>query len=116
MSPLGEWLRKYRIENRVTLREMSRRIGVSAAYLSAVETGNKAPTERLVNDIANIFGFTEENAHELRIAADRSKNSIRFDIDRSKPRGDAEIAALFARNFGNLDEDQKDKIRKLLED
>ena len=116
MSPLGEWLRKYRLENRITLREMSRRIGVSAAFLSAVEIGNKAVTERILNDIISVFGFEEDKAHELRLAADRSRNSVRVEIGRNQPRGDAEIAALFARNFGGLDEDQKDRIRKLLED
>jgi len=114
MSPIGEWLRKYRIETRITLREMSRRIGVSAAYLSAVENGHKSPTERLLNDIVNIFGFEEEKAHELRVAADQSKNSVQFRIEKTQPRGDAEVAALFARNFGKLDENQKEKIRKLL--
>lgn len=37
----GEVLRKYRQKCAVSLREMSRRLGVSAAYLSDIELGKR---------------------------------------------------------------------------
>lgn len=116
MAPFGEWLRRYRIEHRFTLREMARRVGVSAAYLSAVEVGQKGPSEKLLVEIVTKFGLKEEDAQELRRAADQSARTVRVQLAENRPRGDAEIAALFARNFGELDDEKKARIRKILED
>ena len=41
MTPFGERLRNLRSERDITLKQMSQAVGVSAAYLSALEHGRK---------------------------------------------------------------------------
>ena len=116
MAPIGDWLRNYRAGKRLTLREMARRVGVSAAYLSAVEVDRKQPTKRLLDDIVEKLGVVQEEALGLRRAADQSVRVVKVALGNGPSKGDAEVAALFARNFGQLDDEQKAAIRRILEE
>ena len=50
----GEYIRKIRKEKGISARELSRRTGISQAYLSQLETGKyKNPTKKVVIDLAN---------------------------------------------------------------
>jgi transcriptional regulator with XRE-family HTH domain len=48
---IGEELRRSRIENRKTLRDISAQASVSLAYLSEVERGLKEPSSEILNAI-----------------------------------------------------------------
>lgn len=49
-------LRAYRLENGITLGELSRRIGVSKPSLSRIETGKQVPSLSLLKVIATETG------------------------------------------------------------
>ncbi|MEP6566946.1 MAG: helix-turn-helix transcriptional regulator, partial [Mesorhizobium sp.] len=56
MTPFGEKLRSLRQERRVSQKDMASAIGVSAAYLSALEHGRRgAPTWTLIQKIIGYF-------------------------------------------------------------
>ncbi|WP_335333622.1 helix-turn-helix domain-containing protein [Candidatus Sodalis pierantonius] len=42
VSNLGKYLRKLRIDHDMTLRDMADCLGISAAYVSAIELGKRA--------------------------------------------------------------------------
>ena len=116
LAPIGKWLREYRERERITLRDMARKIGVSAAYLSAVETGRKKPGDRLAQMIEEGYRLDRTQYDELKNAALNSEVSVKIGFNRSHDASDREIAALFARNFDGLTEEKKDQIRQILED
>ena len=58
MTPFGERMRKLRAERRVTLKDMAEEIGVSSAYLSALEHGKRGrPGWHLLQRIISYFNI-----------------------------------------------------------
>jgi transcriptional regulator with XRE-family HTH domain len=60
MVNMGERLRALRLEKRITQTEMSRRIGVSKAMLSAYELEQRAPSYEVLIRLAAFFGVTSD--------------------------------------------------------
>lgn len=116
LAPIGKWLRDYRERERITLRDMARRIGISAAYLSAVETGRKKPAARLAEMIKEGYSLDEAQYRDLKDAALNSEVSVKIEFGSNHRISDREVAALFARNFDNLTEEKIEQIRRILED
>lgn len=63
MKTLGQRLRELRKEKDLSLRELGRKVDVSAAFLSDVELDRRNPSEKLLPKIAKALGTT---AKELR--------------------------------------------------
>ena len=116
LTPYGEWVRAFRTERKITLREMARTLGRSPSFLSAIELGRKSAPESLAKEISVEFSLSDEELNELerRISHSRSEAKIRF--SKNTDRRESEVAMLFARNFNDLTEDQTERIRKILEE
>ena len=65
---LGECLRELRESKDLSVRELSKRIGVSAAFLSDVELGRRHPSEDVLSKLARELGTTvaELRRHDAR--------------------------------------------------
>lgn len=98
LSEFGKSLRKLRIDHEIMLKTMADAVGVTSAYLSAVETGKKPTNPSLINKITDYLKLDEDKSWELTEAASKSKNDITV-----KPSNDyqAELALMFARKMEN---------------
>ncbi|MBV6658302.1 MAG: helix-turn-helix domain-containing protein [Devosiaceae bacterium] len=116
LSPFGAWVRAFRQEKEITLREMARTLKRSPSFFSALELGRKSTPTSLLDEIADAYQLDDQDRLRLSYAINSSRISskIRFD-DRTKSR-DQEVALLFARNFDNLSDEQIEKIKAVLED
>ncbi len=66
MTPFGEIMRQMRKERGISQKEMAAAIGVSPAYLSALEHGNRgAPSFDFVQRVAGFFGVIWDDAETL---------------------------------------------------
>jgi transcriptional regulator with XRE-family HTH domain len=66
MTPFGETVRKLRLGKGVTQKQMADAIGVSAAYLSALEHGKRgAPSFDFIQRVAGYFNIIWDEAEEL---------------------------------------------------
>lgn len=66
MTPFGERLRALRKERGVTLTQLAEALQVSAAYLSALEHGNRgAPSAGLVHQVNEFFGLIWDEAEAM---------------------------------------------------
>ena len=80
MTPFGEKLRGLRAERGETLQQMAAALGVSAAYLSALEHGKRGrPNRRLVHNICQHLGIIWDDAEELQRLADVSHPRVVVD-------------------------------------
>ena len=62
----GEYLTQLREAKDVTLRELARKIGVSAPFLSDVEKNRRAPlTAERLEKVAAVLGLSEEEKAEM---------------------------------------------------
>lgn len=104
MTPLGEKMRALRRERGVSQSEMAAAIGVSAAYLSALEHGRRsAPTWTLIQKIIGYFNIIWDEAEELEQLAKVSHPRVTLDTSGLTPAA-TELANLLAENIGRLDE------------
>lgn len=66
MTPFGARLRQLRLDRKVTLTEMAEAVGVSSAYLSALEHGKRGrPSWNLIQRIIAYFNVIWDDAEEL---------------------------------------------------
>lgn len=80
MTPFGAKMRELRAGKGVTQKQMAASIGVSAAYLSALEHGQRgAPSWALVQKIVGYFNVIWDDAEELQTLAAASHPRIVVD-------------------------------------
>ena len=112
MTPLGEKIRALRRERGVSQKDMAAAIGVSAAYLSALEHGRRGvPSWTTIQKIIGYFNIIWDDAEELQHLAEASHPRVRLDTSGLTPAA-TELANLLAENIGKLDEAD---IRRLTE-
>src|SRR3712207_6565514 len=87
MTPFGERVRQLRRERGLLLKDMAGHLGVSSAYLSALERGERGkPTWTLIQGIIQYFNIIWDEADELARLADLSEPRVRIDTGGSHPR------------------------------
>lgn len=102
MTPFGARLRQLRADRNITLRAMATTLGVSAAYLSALEHGRRgAPSSGLIHQICEQFGLIWDEAHDLDDLARISRPNIRLNSGGLTPEQTA-LANRFARQLRHL--------------
>jgi len=103
MTPFGERMRKLRAERGVTLKAMAEAIGVSPAYLSALEHGKRGrPGWHLIQRIIAYFNIIWDEAEEVVRMARISHPRIVIDTSGLDPKATA-LANRLADEIGRLD-------------
>ena len=107
LTEFGKALRKIRIDRQQLLRDMADKLGVSSAYLSAVETGKWRIPQDWVSKIASIYSLSCEEQADLQSAADNSVFDVTISlVNASEQKRNAVLS--FARALDGLnDEDLK---------
>jgi len=114
VTPFGEKLRALRAERGVSQKAMAQAIGVSAAYLSALEHGRRgAPTWTLIQKIIGYFNIIWDDAEDLARLAENSHPRVRIDTSGLSPAA-TELANLLAESIEKLDEAELRKITVLV--
>lgn len=114
MTPLGEKLRDLRRAKGVSQKEMADAIGVSAAYLSALEHGRRGvPTWVLLQKIIGYFNIIWDDAEEVLKLAGQSHPRVVIDTSGLSPAA-TELANLLAKRISALDEEALERLRGLL--
>lgn len=102
MTPFGAKIRQLRREREVTLKEMATALGVSPAYLSALEHGKRGvPTWYMVHRIIAFFNVIWDEAEELQRLAEVSDPRIVVDTSGLEPEA-TELANLLAQRIRGL--------------
>ncbi len=110
MTPFGAKLRALRAERGVSLKEMADALGVSAAYLSALEHGHRGrPTWSMIQRIIGYFNVIWDDAEELARLARISHPKVSIDTSGLDPRA-TELANLLAERIGELDGPALDRL------
>lgn len=112
LTDFGKAIRKIRIDYDTNLNELASSVGVSSAYLSAVETGKKPVSADLIYKITKVLGLEKDEESVLTSAASRSVDTV---IVKPKDSEEAEIALMFARRIQSNSVDLA-AIRRILEE
>lgn len=110
MTPFGRKIRELRDRHAITMRRMATDLGVSSAYLSALEHGNRGrPSPGLVMQICGYFELIWDEAEELKRLARISHPRIVVDTAGLNPKA-TELANLLAETIAELDEQTLDWV------
>ena len=61
MKTLGQKIRELRQEKDISLRELAKKLDVTAAFLSDIELGRRFPSEKVLSAMAMALGTTVED-------------------------------------------------------
>jgi len=113
LTDFGRYLRKLRIDCGELIRDMAGKLGVTASYLSAVETGKRNIPETWVDEIVASYNLDGAEKGALVKAAVNSARAIKIGLEEVSAER-RETAILFAREFRDIDDAAILQIRDLL--
>ena len=106
MTPFGKRLRELREERGLSAKEMAAGLGVSAAYLSALEHGKRGkPNKRFVHRVCQYLGIIWDEAEALQKIAALSHPRVVVETAGLTPEA-TELANRLAERIGVLSEEQ----------
>ncbi len=104
MTPFGKRLRELREERGLSAKEMAAGLGVSAAYLSALEHGKRGkPNKRFVHRVCQYLGIIWDEAEALQKIAALSHPRVVVETAGLSPEA-TELANRLANRIGTLPE------------
>lgn len=105
----GAYLKRLRLDKGLSLVGLGEELGVSAAYLSNVESGNKSMSDYFVRQIADFYNQDETVLFEMldrvpllareQLTEDSNLQSLLVEIKRNKKLSDAEKQNLFQQMY-----------------
>ncbi len=110
MTPFGARVRELRAERGITLKKMARDLGVSSAYLSALEHGRRGrPGPGLIMEICGHLDLIWDEAEDLKRLAALSHPRVVVDTSGLSPQA-TELANILAESIHDLDDDTIDWV------
>lgn len=115
MTPFGARVRAMRAERGVSLKDMAGAIGVSPAYLSALEHGRRGrPTWTMIQRVIGYFNVIWDDAEELERLAEQSHPRIVIDTAGLDPRA-TRLANRLAESIASLGDGDLDDMLAIIE-
>jgi transcriptional regulator with XRE-family HTH domain len=112
VTPFGARLRAMRAERGVKLKDMATSLGVTPAYLSALEHGQRGqPSRYFVRRVCTFFNIIWDDAEDLHRLASISHPRVVVDTSGLDPKR-TELANLIARDIGKLTDEQVERMLK----
>lgn len=116
MTPFGQRVRELRAARGVTLARMAASLGVTPAYLSALEHGKRGrPTFTLIQGAIHVLGVIWDEADELVRLADLSHPRVVVDTAGLDPEATL-LANRLAREIGALGPGALQKLSDVLDE
>lgn len=103
MTPFGEKVRQLRDQRGILLKKMATDLGVSSAYLSALEHGYRGrPGTGFLQQICGYLNLIWDEAEEIKRLAQLSHPRVIVDTSGLSPQA-TELANILAETIGKLD-------------
>nr|WP_314460763.1 helix-turn-helix transcriptional regulator [uncultured Clostridium sp.] len=113
LTAFGRFLRKLRIDNGELLKDMSEKLNITVAYLSAVENGKRDIPEKWLDIIRDLYGLDDNQYCVMQEAAYENKNDISITLKKGDAY-DRNLVLSFAREFRDLTKEEKADIMQIL--
>ncbi|NGQ89984.1 helix-turn-helix domain-containing protein [Rhodobacter sp. HX-7-19] len=111
-TEIGKELRRLRVERDERMLDMAERLGLSSAFISAVETGKKSPPTGFEEAVVQVYRLANDAADQLRRAADRSRKAFTLEANDDLQR---DTFGLMARRMNDLSSEELQKILTILQ-
>lgn len=115
ISKFGVCLRTIREQEKDSLRQMAIKLGVSAAFLSAMEVGRKTIPVEYVDKIKGNYVLTQEQEIELENSIHETNERVPIELA-AMNEAQKDISLMFARKIKTADEELLRKLKEALLD
>lgn len=112
LTNFGKALRKMRIDHSEFLKDMAAKLGVTVAYLSAVENGKREVPDEWIEKLTAQYDLMPEERKELQEYAYENKESLKINLAGIQ-REEKELALAFARSFKDLSDEDMQTIQQI---
>lgn len=113
ISKFGVEIRKIRSKKGDSLRKMAMRLGISSAFLSAMEVGRKTIPLDYVDKIALLYSLNEEEKAVLLDSINETNQRVSLELEKMTE-NQKNISLIFARKINSADDELLEKLRKVL--
>lgn len=114
LTAFGKFSRIKRIELGLTMDFVANELGVTKAYLSAIELGKTNPRWHWVDVLTNTYKLNAEDAKKLELSLMQSTNAVRINLLNKTPKA-KKLALLLQDRISDLTPEQCEQIIRLLE-
>jgi transcriptional regulator with XRE-family HTH domain len=115
VTPFGRRVRDLRTQRGITLAQMAEGLGVTPAYLSALEHGKRGrPTFALIQGTIHLLGVIWDEADELVRLADLSHPRVTVDTAGLEPEATL-LANRLAREIAALEPEDFERLAEVLD-
>mgnify|MGYP000093931453 CR=1 FL=1 len=111
ITALGKWLRSFRLEHDMRLKDMADKLDLSSAHLSGIETGRKPVPSTLASKLRKALKLEECQIARLKQAMDLSIEQFKLNNVQYDRR---DVAAALARRFNDLSQTDIETFRDVL--
>ena len=109
LTEFGKLCRTERMNRGELLKDMATKLGVTAAYLSAVEVGKRNVPEEWPDLLTKIYDLDESTYNKLKNAAFVSQIQAKI-FALSMEQQDKDLVVAFARRLSTLDNEEKNRL------
>ena len=114
ITELGKYLREIRSINGEYLIDMAKRLDISQAQLSNIETGKRSIQDDFLDKLCAEYSLTDEQQEQLSLSVARTNKAAVIPLD-GLSQSDELLAFALARNFAHLPEETKILLRNSLQ-
>lgn len=114
LTVFGKEVRKLRLDRGMIMKSMADMLGVSSAYLSSIEHGDKPIPKNFISRLAEALELTPEEIERLESAAKDSSTEVSINVS-GLPVSKQRVANSFARALDRLTEKDIEEIKGILE-
>ena len=114
LSEYGKVLRKIRIDKGLTMAQMAKAVGITSAYLSTIERGNRNIPKYLTQNVINHYKLSSEQVAELQKAELLSRDSIEIELE-DMELSKKSLALSFVNNLKDMTYEQVALIDDIME-
>ena len=114
LTELGKCLRTMRRQSGELLKDMADRLSMSPAMLSSVENGTRNAPKDFALRLASAYELDAAEQEKLALAMAQTKEEIAMSL-KGMSQSDQRLAFSFARRFSELEADDKESIRRILD-
>ena len=113
MTTISRLLRLIRLQHGEVLFDMAQKLGVTSAFLSAVENGRKPAPSTWLQKLTEQYGLSPQQQAELDSAFNENIKQVRISLD-SAHGEQRDLAISFARRFDELDHKEIEAVMRIL--
>lgn len=113
LTDLGKELRRIRISNDEYLKDMASKLGITSAYLSAIENGKREPTKKFMDTLFSIYSISLNEQKNLMQAFHSTIDNVSINLSNQSPEH-KDLGLVFARKFDGLSDEQIRMLIKIL--